>query len=231
MLVEASNAVFGYEGRPIVRIDQLRLVPGQCMGMFGPNGSGKTTLVRGLMGLLPPISGEIHREPGIRMGYLAQHRAIDLHWPMTGFDAASMAVSAQRRFGRTRRDRAAIFQSLRLLEVDELAQRLFAGLSGGQQQRLLLAGALAAEPRLLVLDEPTEGLDVRSRRILLRALRHAAKKGVCSVLISHSVEDLLAATHNVAWLHRTDDAEGPTQVEMLSHETLSDRVRGLAVGA
>ena len=208
MLVEATNAVFGYGGKPIVRLDCLRLAAGQCLGMFGPNGSGKTTLVRGLMGLLAPLSGSIRRERGIRFGYLAQHRSIDLHWPMTGFDAASMAISARRRFGWTRRDRAAIHQSLQLLEVEELAGRPFAGLSGGQQQRLVLAGTLAAQPRLLVLDEPTEGLDVRSRRILLGALRRAAEQGVCSVLISHSIEDLLAATHDVAWLHRPDDA-GP----------------------
>lgn len=229
MLIEARKAVFGYGGRPVVRVRELRLSEGACLGMFGPNGSGKTTLVRGLMGLLRPLTGTVDQRPRLRLGYLPQLRTLDLQWPMTGMDAASMAISALRPLGRVRRDATTIRRMMELLGVEAIASRPMAGLSGGQQQRLLLAGALAAGPELLVLDEPTEGLDVRSRQVLLDALRTAATRGLCSILISHTVEDLIDTCVDVAWLHRTEDAEGPTNVEVISVADMADRASGLKV--
>src|SRR6266478_2781289 len=98
-LVEILSAQFGYDDRPVVQVDHLSLHPSRCLGIFGPNGVGKTTLVRGLTGLLPPLSGTVTRTLKINFGYLPQHRAMELHWHMTGLDAASMALSAQKRFG------------------------------------------------------------------------------------------------------------------------------------
>src|SRR4051812_37676651 len=150
MLVEARNAVFGYGKRPVVRLDALALHEGRSLGIFGPNGSGKTTLVRGLTGLLAPLEGSVTRRSGLRFGYLPQYRAIDLNWPMTGLDAASIATSARTRggwIGRARR--GMILSMMRRLGVEPLAPRSFAKLSGGQQQRVLLAGALASDPQIL----------------------------------------------------------------------------------
>src|SRR4051794_36226426 len=99
MLVEISGATFGYGRKPVVQVQALALHAGRCLGVFGPNGSGKTTLVRGLTGLLKPLSGSVTRGEGAqRFGYLPQQRAMELHWPMTGFDAAAMALSALRPF-------------------------------------------------------------------------------------------------------------------------------------
>src|SRR5689334_2768014 len=105
MLVEITGATFGYQRRPVVRVESLALHAGRCLGVFGPNGAGKTTLVRGMTGLLAPMTGSVRRggNDSLRFGYLAQHRAMELHWPMTGFDAAAMALSAARRLGRIRR--------------------------------------------------------------------------------------------------------------------------------
>src|SRR3954454_2725303 len=113
-LVEARDAVFGYGDRPVVRVGALTLHPGRCLGIFGPNGAGKTTLVRGITALLPPMSGSVARRP-VRFGYLPQHRALDLQWPMSGLDAASMAVSAARRFGWVGRDRARVCEAMRTM--------------------------------------------------------------------------------------------------------------------
>src|SRR4051812_12854378 len=173
MLVEVRDAVFGYGERPIVRVDALHLRAGRCLGIFGPNGAGKTTLVRGVTGLLAPMSGTVVRGESelLRFGYLPQHRAMELHWPMTGFDAAAMALSALRPMGRIGgRDTGRVREAMTAMDVHTLARRPFAKLSGGQQQRLLLAGALATEPNVLVLDEPTDGLDVRSHEGLLNVL-------------------------------------------------------------
>src|SRR5687767_15189356 len=103
MLVEVRNGIFGYRKRPVVRIDRLDLNPGRCVGIFGPNGSGKTTLVRGVAGLLAPLSGTVVRDlPPGGFGYLPQHRAMELHWPMSALDVGCLASSGRSRFGWTR---------------------------------------------------------------------------------------------------------------------------------
>src|SRR4051812_46991183 len=99
MLIEVRDAAFGYDQRAVVRCDALVVAAGKSLGIFGPNGSGKTTLVRGIGGLLEPMQGSVTRAPALNMGYLPQHRAIDLHWPMSGMDAALLATSARQAFG------------------------------------------------------------------------------------------------------------------------------------
>jgi len=226
MLVEAITATFGYQKRPVVRVDSISLHAGRCLGIFGPNGSGKTTLVRGVTGLLKPLSGIVTRDDGdIRFGYLPQHRAMELHWPMNGFDAAAMALSALRTLGRIKgQDRERVRMAMTQMDVIDLGRRSFAKLSGGQQQRLLLAGALAAEPTVLVLDEPTDGLDVRSRQVLLDVLHEQNKRGLCTAMISHDVEDLLYLADEIAWLHPPDDSSEPSHVEVIGPEELRERV-------
>ena len=228
MLIEAPHAIFGYAKRAVVRVENLRLEDGRSLGLFGPNGSGKTTLVRGLMGLLAPMEGQVVRNrENLCFGYLPQHRALDHTWPMSGLDAATMAVSAQTTWGHVGRVRAQILEAMRTLAVEDLANRNFSGLSGGQQQRLLLAGAVACKPDILVLDEPTEGLDVRSRRNLLGFLRGTLAAGLCTVIISHDVQDILQACDEVAWLHPGEDIDQPSTVEMISPNDLAERVAQL----
>jgi ABC-type Mn2+/Zn2+ transport system ATPase subunit len=228
MHVHVDRASFGYSDRPVVEVDDLRLLPARCLGIFGPNGSGKTTLIRGATGLLAPLSGRVLRPSGVRFGYLPQHRAMELHWPMTGFDAAAIATSARRPLGWIGRwiapDSGLIRDAMSRLGVDSLARRPFARLSGGQQQRLLLAGALAAEPNVLVLDEPTDGLDVASRRGLLELLAEYTAGGLCTVIISHEVEDLLQLCHEVAWLHAAQVEGGVSTVELIQPGELAARM-------
>jgi len=232
MLIKLSQAVFGYAGKPIVQVDKLHLHAGSCMGIFGANGSGKTTLVRGLTGLLRPMQGTVERATGdaepLRIGYLPQHRALELHWPMSGLDAAALAVSARRWFGWIGGERPRLMEAMATMGVAELAHRSFAKLSGGQQQRILLAGALAARPQVLILDEPTDGLDVRSRDLLLEKLRRVTADGLSTVLISHDVEDLVSFCNNVAWLHRgeraSENVDAPSTVELIAPDTLVERV-------
>ena len=224
MLIEVRQASFGYSGRPVVRIDYLALRAGLCLGIFGPNGSGKTTLVRGMVGLLKPLQGEVIRADNVRFGYLPQHRHLDLAWPMTALDAASMAISARRRFGWVGKDRRVVLDMMRRLRVDNLASRSFAKLSGGQQQRILLAGAMASEPQLLVLDEPTEGLDVHSRQLLLELLREFGAAGLATVIISHEVEDLMFLCDQVARLHPADEPGEPSHVELTTPSGLAEQL-------
>jgi manganese/iron transport system ATP-binding protein len=228
MLIDVRDAVFGYGEREIIRVDALELRAGHSLGIFGPNGAGKTTLVRGLSGLLKPLRGLVERSPDLRIGYLPQYRAIDLNWPMSGLDAALLAISARRRFGwvsgQSRRARA----MMERLGVSHLAPKRFATLSGGQQQRILLAGAMASEPQVLILDEPTDGLDVHSRENLLALLKEFASSGLAVVMISHEIEDLTFLCDTVARLHPADDPEHPAHVEAVTPTMLALQVTGVS---
>src|SRR5712671_3681495 len=103
-LVEVPHGAFGYAKRPVVRVENLHLFAARSLGIFGPNGSGKTTLVRGLMGLLAPMEGQVvPKLENPHFGYLPQHRNLDHSWPMSGLDAATLAVSAQTALGRVGR--------------------------------------------------------------------------------------------------------------------------------
>lgn len=225
MLIQLNHCIFGYEKRPVVQVEGLALHAGRCTGIFGPNGAGKTTLIRGITGLMPPMTGAIRRAQSLRIGYLPQHRALELHWPMTGLDAASLALSARTTLGGINtQTRQKILNSMTRLNVHDLAHRSFAKLSGGQQQRLLLAGAMAADPQILVLDEPTEGLDIRSQQTLLTILRDMTQQGLCTVIISHEIQGLMFLADNVAWLHPAQSAGQPSHVEILSPAELADKM-------
>ncbi len=227
MLITATDALFGYNRRAVVRVDRLSLRAGQCLGMFGPNGAGKTTLIRGLTGLLKPISGEVVQQSALRFAYMPQQRAMELHWPMTGLDAACIAISARRLFGWVGSSATNVLAMMERLEVGNLANRPFARLSGGQQQRILLAGALASEPNVLVLDEPTDGLDVQSSQALLDLLHEFTAQGLCTVLISHEVDDLTYVCDEVAWLHPAAEPGAPSHVQLIPPDELAGGVATL----
>jgi ABC-type Mn2+/Zn2+ transport system ATPase subunit len=170
----------------------------------------------------------VTRSDDVRAAYLPQHREMELHWPMSGSDAASLWASAKGPFGRlsgTMRD--SVREKMNLLGVSELAGRSFSRLSGGQQQRLLLSGLLASGPNLIVLDEPTDGLDARSTRTLLEHLRRVRDDGprAAIVVVSHDVEDLVAALcHEVAVLHPPDSPDEPARVDVVTVEQLASHI-------
>lgn len=232
-LIDMKDVQLGYDNVPVVHIESLSLARGRCLGIFGPNGSGKTTLVRGITGLLQPLSGVVAtpRVQELRFGFLSQYRGVDKSWPMSGLDAAALSASARSAFGRiSKLVRLKIETMADRLEMRALLDRSFADLSGGQQQRLLLAGALAGEPDVLVLDEPTDGLDVRSRDNLLKLLKELQAERLCIALISHDVEDLLTVANDVAWLHPASSAGEPSTVESVSPEDLADRLLNVRRG-
>jgi ABC-type Mn2+/Zn2+ transport system ATPase subunit len=226
-LIKVRDAVFGYGGRAVVRVDQLDVERGKCLGIFGPNGAGKTTLNRARVSGRDSLS---YGQPGsLRIGYLQQHRGMELHWPMTALDAASLPVSAQRPFGWLSASRTnSVVTMMRRLKIDHLAPRPFADLSGGQQQRVLLAGALACEPTVLVLDEPTDGLDVRSTEELLDLLRQFIAEGVAMMVISHEADDLMQIANDIAWLHPAEQFGDASRVEIVTPQSLAERLVQLA---
>ena len=187
-LVRAIEADFGYQGRAVVRGASLEVVPGEFVALAGSNGSGKTTLVRGLLGLVPVMAGRVERRPGLRVGYVPQRETLDPLYPLTGFDVTLLGACRDLPFWRVAgaAERGRARAALAATQGESFARSRYATLSGGQRQRVLIARALATEPALLVLDEPTAGVDPQTEAAILEVLvRLARERGLAVWMVTH----------------------------------------------
>ena len=197
LAVELQDVSFAYDGGPpVLRDVTLAIGTGEFVAVAGPNGGGKTTLLRIIMGLETPTRGEarLFGEPAARfsrretIGYLAQRSQLGVDAPVTVREvvtAGRLAVSGL--IGPLRRrDRAIVEEAMERVGLAALADRPVQRLSGGQQQRAFIAKALAAEPSLLVLDEPTTGVDVEAQEALASLLdRLHSELDVTVLYVSH----------------------------------------------
>lgn len=194
VLVAAHGVSLAPGGTPILERVDIAVHAGELVSLIGPNGSGKTTLVRTLLGFMRPDSGRVERRPGLRVGYVPQRLQIDRAMPLTAERFLGLAPR-----GRAPARRAAMAE----LGIGHVAGRAVQDLSGGEFQRLLLARALLAEPELLVMDEPAQGIDVVGQAELyhwIAALR--ARRGCGVLLVSHDLHLVMAATDKVVCLNR-----------------------------
>jgi ABC-type Mn2+/Zn2+ transport system ATPase subunit len=158
------------------------------MGIVGPNGSGKTTLLKAILGRVKPQSGQIIRNPQLRFGYVPQRNTIDALYPLTSLDIVLMGLYGTRMPGMpmTNRDRDTALDAIRSVGLEVKAQALFSELSGGQQQRILLARALVGQPDILILDEPTNGMDIVSEASVMKTVDDVhSRTGMTIVLVTH----------------------------------------------
>ncbi len=216
-----QNAAFGYGRRAVVSGVNLRVEPGQFLGLVGPNGAGKTTLFRGLLGLIPPLEGRVER--GARaIGYVPQRESLDALYPVTVEEVVQMGAYAKlrglRRLPRDERERAVV-----CLERVGLAERRaapFSTLSGGQRQRVLIARALMVEPELLLLDEPTTGVDRGAQAHILQLLSELnATQRLAVLLVSHQISMVRQTVQRVLWVAEGRVTEG-LAAQMLAPENL-----------
>ncbi|WP_283135755.1 zinc ABC transporter ATP-binding protein AztA [Rhizohabitans arisaemae] len=227
MEVVIDHLVAGYGRRTVLHGITARIPRGQVTAVLGPNGSGKSTLLAVLARIIRPTSGSVVSSGVRRVGFVPQHSAVSDTLPITVRETVAMGRWAHR--GRWRRltghDRAVVEARMAQLDILPLASRRLGSLSGGQRRRALLAQGLAQEPDLLLLDEPTTGLDLEARRLVDEALDAAAAQGVTVV---HATHDLAAATraeHCLLLERGRLAAQGPP-AEVLTAETLG-RVIGL----
>jgi manganese/iron transport system ATP-binding protein len=187
-LLRLEGAAFGYGGAPVIAGVDLAVRAGDFVGIVGPNGAGKTTLFRGMLGLVAPLAGSVVR--GHRaLGYVPQREALDAIYPLTVREVVELGAA------RARRAEAAA-----LLERVGLAGRgsaAFASLSGGQRQRALIARALMVRPELLLLDEPTSGVDRGAVVRILALLRELNAEGLAVLLVSHQLPLVREAVQSV----------------------------------
>ncbi|HPF71836.1 MAG TPA: ATP-binding cassette domain-containing protein [Candidatus Krumholzibacteria bacterium] len=200
---------FSYGPDPVLRGVSLAIPEGDFVSVVGPNGSGKTTLLKLALGLLKPDRGEVavFGQPAgrarRRVGYVPQHPRLDPMFPVSALDVALMG-----RLGRTpgpgpwrAADREAALAALAEVGLADLAPRHFAALSGGQKQRVLIARALAGGPDLLLLDEPTAGLDAHVEEGFYRLLQDLNRR-LTIVMVSHDLGFVSAFVKSVVCVGR-----------------------------
>lgn len=207
-----TGIVAGYEAGPVLHGIDAVLPGGRVTALVGPNGSGKSTLLAVLAGVLAPAAGSVRHTLG-RPALVVQHSTIPPTLPITVRETVAMGRWAELGCWRrpARADRTLVDETLAALGLTALAARRLDALSGGQRQRALLAQALAARSRLLLLDEPTTALDAEARAAVQAALHLAKDRGVTVVHATHDVEDALRADHCVALAAGRVTAAGPPE--------------------
>ena len=196
-----ENLTLGYEGRPVLSGLNFTVEAGDYLCIVGENGSGKSTLMKTVLGLLSPLGGDIRWGDGLReneIGYLPQQTAVQKDFPATVWEI--VLSGCQGRTGRrpfySRAEKALARQNMDRMGVTGFAARCYRELSGGQQQRVLLARALCATRKLLLLDEPVSGLDPKVTQEMYDLIRRLHREGVTVIMISHDVDAALRyATH------------------------------------
>ena len=204
-LLSARGLTVSHGGQVVLAGVNFTIEPGEIVTVVGPNGSGKSTLIKALIGAERHALGQVQRQPGLRIGYVPQKLHIDASLPLT----VRRFLSLPHRV----RDGAAQ-AALERTGVAGLERRPMAGLSGGQMQRVMLARALLAEPQLLILDEPTQGLDQPGTAAFYRLIEELRRDTGCAVLmVSHDLHVVMSASDRVICLNGHICCEGtPTVV-------------------
>ncbi len=207
-LVRLERATFAYGRTPVVVDVDLALGRDEMVGVVGPSGSGKTTLLKAIVGSARPVSGSVSRERGLRVGYVPQVETVSWSFPVTVEQVVLMAGQGRRLPWASAAERRAAAAMLERLGIGDLAGRHIRALSGGQQQRAFLARALLNRPSLLLLDEPTSGVDVRTRHEILHLLAELHREGLAVVLTTHDLNGMAAHLPDLICLNRTVVARG-----------------------
>ncbi len=234
-IVTLRDVTCGYEGKTVLRNLDLDLPTGVFAGLVGPSGSGKTTLLRTILGQVTPTAGQItvngttlnpggrSSKPPVGIGYVPQLEAVDWNFPVTVEQVILMGrYRATNRWlpWSSQEDRWAMQQLLERLGLESLARNHIRELSGGQQQRVFLARALISQPSLLLLDEPTSGVDVKTRNEVLALLGELNTQGITILLTTHDLNSVAAYLPYVICINGAIQAQGTPQ-QVFTSDVLS----------
>lgn len=192
-LIEVENLSLKYGPNTVLKSVDLSIDPGEIITVIGPNGSGKSSLLRSLLGAKQPASGRIKRKPNLRIGYVPQRLMVEANMPLTVRRFLSLP---------TRHKANEITEMLKRVGVEGFESRQLTALSGGQFQRVLLARALLGKPEILMLDEPTQGLDQTGIVAFYQLLEDVRREIGCAVLlVSHDLHVVMSASDRVICLN------------------------------
>lgn len=223
-LVRFDRATLGYGRQVVLRDISFAIPEGDFLGLVGPNGSGKTTILRALLGTHGPLAGTVERADGLRFGYVPQRDQVDYDYPLTALDVVLMGRYDRIGLGRrpSADDRARALRALEQVGVPELAARNLRDLSGGQRQRTLIARALVGEPNVLVLDEPTNGMDLVSTTQILGFVRDLHERsGLTVLMVSHALNEVANYVERIALVVANGFRIGTT-AEIMTEPVLSE---------
>jgi ABC-type Mn2+/Zn2+ transport system ATPase subunit len=213
-LIGVHDVTFGYGGAPVLREVSYDVEPGEFTGIVGPSGSGKTSLLRVLLGTVTPQQGTVTRAAGLAVSYVPQLETVNWNFPVTVAECVLMSRASRRLMPwATAREKGDVASVLDRLGISDLGARHIRELSGGQQQRMFIARALVRRPALLLMDEPTSGVDVATRHEVLHLLDDLNRDGLAIVLTTHDLNGMAAHLPNLVALHQRVIAAGsPAQV-------------------
>lgn len=209
-VIQLREVSFSYDGPPVLEGVSLAVQAGEFLGLVGPNGGGKTTLLKIILGLLRPRSGEVRvfgmpPEKGrTHMGYVPQFAAFDRNFPISVRETVLLGRLGRTRMwgGYTHADKSIAAAMMREVHVWDIREQPLETLSGGQLQRVLVARALACEPRILLLDEPTANIDMRGEEDIFDLFRKLNER-LTIVLVSHDIAFISRYVSRVACLNQT----------------------------
>lgn len=218
-ILELEHVELGYGRHEVLKDVNLVLEAGDFLGIVGPNGAGKTTLLRAMIGTLDPKAGRIRRAPGVRFAYVPQRQYIDEVFPLSVMEVAMMGrFTLLGPIARpAKRDRDFVAQCLDHVGIADLAQRAYRELSGGQKQRALIARALAAEPQVLILDEPTNDMDIAGEHAIMELIKSLHEQDKLTiVMVSHLLNVVVNYAHKLALIDGGLRVVGPTAAVLTS---------------
>jgi ABC-type Mn2+/Zn2+ transport system ATPase subunit len=221
-LISLRGVAVGYGRHTVLEKVDLAIKRNASVGLLGANGSGKSTLLKTVAGILPPIAGRVVMSPPETViGYVPQREGLDSPFMLSSLEVARMGLCGRVRPGSpiAKAEHEFLDECLRRTGAADLARRPFALLSGGQKQRVLIARALAARPDILLLDEPTAGIDPAATEAIAKLLVSLHRDGMTLLMVNHDLRVVRETTDTILWVRRGKVEQGET-ARMLAGEPL-----------
>ena len=216
-ILTANELAVGYEKQPVLKNINFQIEEGDYFCIVGENGSGKTTLMKTILGLLPPVEGSIEVGQGLmknQIGYLPQQSDVQRDFPATVYEIVlSGCQNSLKGFFYSKTQKKMAIENIERMGISRLKNKCYRQLSGGQQQRVLLARALCATTKVLLLDEPVAGLDPNVTKEMYELIGQLNSQGLTVIMISHDLENVKKYATAIFDVNKLDDIKTSDEIQ------------------